>query len=218
MRGKAARAFSDTMPVLAGYLVLGMGFGMVLASHGYGAGWAFCMSVFIYAGSMQYAAINLLSGSASLLTAAVATLAVNARHIFYGISMADRYKNAPKKAYLIFGLTDETYSLVSAGEKDLEYCFFVTLFNHIYWISGSVLGSVLKSALPFDATGIDFALTALFVAIFTEQWLSTKEQFAAAIGVLASALCLITFGTANFLIPAMVLITAILALYGRKKA
>lgn len=206
------RALRSTIPVLAGYVVLGMGFGIILESKGYGVIWAFFMSLLIYAGSMQYAAINLITGGASLITTAITTLMVNGRHLFYGLSMVEKYKDAGKaKPYLIFTLTDETYSLVCGEKKeDKSYYLFVSLFNHIYWISGSVLGAVIGSFLTFDTKGIDFALTALFITVFVEQWLSSEDHKSALIGVLSSVACLIVFKSENFLIPSMLLITLLL--------
>lgn len=221
MKQDMKRAFRDSLPVLAGYIVLGMGFGILLATKGYGVWWALAMSVFIYAGSMQYLAIDLLAGGASLLSAALTTLLVNARHLFYGISMVDRYKGAgKKKPYLIFALTDETYSLVCNTEGSHRYCFLVSLLNQIWWVTGSVLGSLLGGILPFSTEGIDFALTALFVTVFVEQWKSTKDHLPSIIGVVASVLCLLLFGAGGFLIPSMVLITAALSVlkFVRKEA
>ena len=210
------KAFFATIPVMAGYLVLGIGFGMVLRSRGFGAFWALAMSAGIYAGSMQYVAIDLLTGGVSLITAALTTLAVNARHLFYSISMIDKYKNQKKKKFLIFTLTDETYSLVcsDAAEKlgdASNYYFYVSLFDYLYWITGSIMGSILGSVLPISTEGIDFALTALFLTVFVEQWLSTKNHFSAITGVTSSVLCLVMFGSDNFLIPTMILITCMLA-------
>ena len=221
MKQDMKRAFRNSLPVLAGYIVLGMGFGILLATKGYGVWWALAMSVFIYAGSMQYLAIDLLAGGASLLSAALTTLLVNARHLFYGISMVDRYKGAgKKKPYLIFALTDETYSLVCNTEGSHRYCFLVSLLNQIWWVTGSVLGSLLGGILPFSTEGIDFALTALFVTVFVEQWKSTKDHLPSIIGVVASVLCLLLFGAGGFLIPSMVLITAALSVlkFVRKEA
>lgn len=204
---KAVRA---TFPVFSGYIVLGFGFGIVLHSKGFGILWALCMSLFIYAGSMQYVAIDLLSGGASVITMALTTVLVNARHLFYGISMIDKYKSAGKfKPYLIFALTDETYSLVCTEEEknSHRYHFLVSLFNHIYWVGGTVLGAAVGSAFDFAPKGIDFALTALFVTVFVEQWLSSKDHAAAIIGALSSVICLIIFGADSFLIPAMLTIT-----------
>ena len=227
MKKSAVRAaFLDTVPVMAGYLFLGFGFGIVLYQSGYGVLWALAMSLFIYAGSMQYLTVSLLSGGAGLLTAAMTTLLVNARHLFYGISMVDTYKGAgKKKPYMIFALTDETYSLVSQnqmpdGVSRHSYCFLVSLFDQIYWVVGSVVGSVAGSVLPFNFEGIDFALTSLFVTIFVEQWLSTDNHKPAIIGVAATALCLALFGRDLFLIPSMVIIAVSLTLMqktGRRK-
>lgn len=214
-------AFLDSVPILAGYVVLGAGFGIILKSKGYGVLWAIAMSVFIYAGSMQYVAIDLLAGGASLISAAVTTLLINARHAFYGISMIEQYRDAGKKRpYLIFALTDETYSLVCGkklpeGINKHNYYFLVSLFDQIYWIAGSVLGSALGSVLKISFEGIDFALTALFVTVFVEQWLSTKDHIYAITGVVSSVLCLIIFGSGSFLIPSMVLITLSLTLLRR---
>ena len=205
-------AFRDTVPVMTGYLFLGFGFGILLHQSGYGVAWSFAMSLFIYAGSMQYMAVSLLTGGAGLLTAALTTLVVNARHLFYGISMVEGYKGTgKKKPYLIFALTDETYSLVSREPKpDQNYCLAVSMMDQIYWVSGSVLGSLAGSLLPFDFTGIEFVLTALFVTIFVEQWLSTKDHRPAIAGVAATAICLLIFGKDIFLIPSMAAITSIL--------
>ena len=207
-------AFLDTLPVMSGYVVLGFGFGILLHRSGYGLVWSFCMSLFIYAGSMQYMAVSLLSGGAGLLTAALTAFVVNARHLFYGISMVEAYRGAgKKKPYLIFALTDETYSLVSRQrEPDLGYCFLVSLFDQIYWVAGSVLGSLAGSLLPVNFEGIEFVLTALFVTMFVEQWLSSKDHGPALIGLLATAACLLLFGKDIFLIPSMAAIAAILIL------
>lgn len=215
------KAFWDTLPVMAGYLFLGVGFGIILQQNGYGPLWALAMSLFIYAGSMQYVGIGLLTGGASLLTAALTTLMVNARHLFYGLSMIEPYKGAGRrKAYLIFALTDETYSLVSRKlPEDVErisYCFFVSLFDQCYWVLGSILGS-LAGNLPVDFTGIDFALTALFVTVFVEQWLGSKNHLPALVGVICAAVCLVLFGADNFLIPTMILIAAILVMLQKVK-
>jgi len=210
------RAFLDTLPVMAGYVFLGFGFGILLQQSGYGFPWAVAMSLFIYAGSMQYLTVGLLTGGAGLLTAALTTVLVNARHLFYGISMVDVYKGAGrKKPYMIFALTDETYSLVSqnqvpAGISRHGYCFLVSLFDHIYWVAGTGLGSLTGKFLPINYEGIEFALTALFVTIFVEQWLSTKNHMPAIIGTASTLLCLLIFGKDIFLIPSMVIIAVVL--------
>lgn len=206
------KAFIDTLPVMAGYITLGIGFGVLLKNAGLGIGWALLMSLFIYAGAMQYLIISLITGGASFITIAITTLMVNARHLFYGISMIDRYKNTgKKKPYLIFALTDETYSLVcNSKEVSSNYYFLVSLFDQIYWVTGSIVGSLLGTLLTFNSEGIEFALTALFVTVFTDQWLSTKNHIPAIIGVVISVICLSIFGRDNFLIPTMILIGAIL--------
>ena len=216
LKQTAKTAFLHTIPVMTGYLFLGFGFGIILQQNGYGVLWALAMSLFIYAGSMQYVGVGLLTGGVSLLTAAVTTLMVNARHLFYGISMVDAYKGTGKrKPYLIFALTDETFSLVSQGAPEkvdrVGYYFLVSLLNQCYWVVGSMLGS-LTGKLPVDFTGIDFALTALFITIFVEQWLTTRNHFPALVGVLSAGACLIVFGADGFLIPTMAIIAAILIL------
>lgn len=217
MKKAAMRAaISDTTPVMAGYLFLGFGFGILMYQNGYGVLWAVAMSVFIYAGSMQYVAVGLLASGAGVVTAALTTVLVNARHLFYGISMIDAYQGAGrKKPYLIFALTDETFSLVSQnrvpeGMDRHSYCFLVSLLDQCYWVTGTLLGGVAGSVLPLNLEGIDFALTALFVTIFVEQWLSTKNHRPAEIGVLSTVVCLLIFGKNMFLIPAMVIITLLL--------
>lgn len=216
------KAFIATVPVLSGYLVIGLSFGVVLQSRGYGVLWSAAMSTFIYAGSMQFVAVELMSSAASLLTVALTTVMVNMRHVFYGLSMIDRYKNTGKAwPYLIFALTDETYSLVCnppemKAEDEKSFYILVSVLDHIYWIAGSVLGSLLGSVLPFSTEGIDFALTALFVSVFMEQWLSTKDHVPALMGLGASVLCLLFFGPDSFLIPSMLLILLGLTLYRRK--
>ena len=220
----AKYAFKQSVPIMAGYIVLGMGFGVLLESKGYGVLWAIAMSVFIYAGSMQYVAINLITGGASLIATALMMLMVNARHLFYGISMLDKYKNTGKyKPYLIFALTDETYSLVCSGKipegvDRNKYYFLVSLFDQVYWVIGSVIGSVVGSVLNFNTAGIDFSMTALFLVVFVEQWKSTKDHRSAIAGVAASVLCLLVFGPSSFLIPSMISITVILTVMrGRRR-
>lgn len=221
-RNTIQQAFMKSVPVMAGYFVLGFGFGILLRNAGYGVLWALAMSLLIYAGSMQYVGVGLLSGGASVLAASVTTVMVNARHLFYSISMIARYKDAGRyKPYLIFALTDETYALlcdgsVPEGADAGRYRFLVSLFNHSYWVIGSVLGDLLASVLPFSTEGIEFSMTALFVASFAEQWITADDHIPAVTGLLSTLLCLLLFGPAQFLIPAMLLITFVLtALRGR---
>ena len=224
MKNVVKKAFVASLPILTGYIFLGIGFGILLQRSGYGIIWAFAMSVFIFAGSLQYAAVGLLAGGASFITVALTTFLVNARHIFYGISLIDKFKNTGKrKPYLIFGLTDETYALLVKDNSDIEkdklptYYFLVTLFDHSYWITGCVLGAFIGSILPFDTEGIDFVLTALFITIVTDQWLKTKNHIPFIIGAVASVLALVIFGSENFLIPAMILIATSLLIMGKIK-
>ena len=211
-------AFIKSLPVMAGYVVLAIGFGILMKEAGYGLFWTFLMSFTIYAGSMQFVAVSLLSSGASLISAGLTTLMVNARHLFYGVSMIEKYKNAgKKKLYLIFALTDETYSLLCGddypeGEDKHWYSFFVSLFNQSYWVLGSVIGSILGSLITFNTAGIDFSMTALFVTVFVEQWLTTKNHLPAIAGLLCSLGCLLIFGPDGFLIPTMISITIVLSL------
>lgn len=208
-----------TFPVFTGYIVLGIGFGILMVKNGFGIGWVLAMSLFIYAGSMQYLGISLLTGGAGILQTAIATLMVNARHLFYGISMVDKYKDMGKaKPYLAFSLTDETYSLVCSekvpeGVKPAKYFLLLSVFNHFYWVLGSCLGALLGNIITFDTTGIDFSMTALFVTVFVQQWIDNKEHFPAITGLAASVVCLSIFGSENFLIPTMILILIILLVW-----
>ena len=201
---------------MAGYIVLGIGFGILAKVNDISVLWVFLMSLFIYAGSMQFVGISLITGGASLITTAITTLLVNARHLFYSISMVDKYRGSGfKKPYLIFGLTDETYSLVcnddaEEGFDKHKFYFLITILNQSYWITGSLIGAILGGIISFNTAGIDFAMTALFVTVFVEQWKSTKEHRPALIGLGATALCLIIFGSENFLIPSMALIAVLL--------
>ena len=217
------KALTAALPVMYSYLIIGMGFGVVVQSRGFGPLWAGAMSVFIYAGSMQFVALELIGSGASLLTAAITTVMVNLRHVFYGLSMVDKYKTTGAfKPYLIYALSDETYSLVCnppellPGEQRYFY-LLVSSMDQACWVLGSSLGGLLGAALPFSTQGIDFALTALFVSVVAEQWLSTKEHTPALLGLGLSLLCLLLFGADQFLMPAMVLIMLGLSLYRRGK-
>ena len=210
------QAFYKSIPVMAGYIVLGTGFGILMHNAGYGVLWTAAMSIFIYAGSMQYVGVNLLTGGASVITTALTTVMVNARHLFYSISMVDLYKDAGKyKPYMIFALTDETYSLLCDGKAPEG----ADPNAHSYWVTGSILGSLLGAVIPFSTAGIEFSMTALFIAAFTEQWLTTRDHIPALTGLLSTLVCLILFGRDRFLIPAMLLITLVLTLLrGREES
>lgn len=216
------RAFKDSLPILAGYLALGMGFGVMLQSKGYSFWWAILMSCTMFAGSGQYAGVDFLASGASILTTAVMTFIINARHFFYGFSLLDKYKGAGVlKPYMIFGLTDETYSIVCSAKlgddiNHKKYYFLLTALNQLYWITGCVSGAVAGAFLPFDSKGIDFAMTALFIVIIVEQWLGTKEHLPAILGIATTVICLIIFGADLFIIPSMVLIAAELLLFRKK--
>lgn len=211
-------AFYKSIPVMTGYLVLGMGFGILLASRGYSFLWAMLMSSTIYAGSMQYVAVDLLSAGASFISAALMTLMVNARHLFYGLSMLEDYKETGKaKPYLIFSLTDETYSLVCAAKLPetidrKRYYLYLSVLNQCYWVLGSVIGGLIGTLISFDFSGVEFSMTALFVVIFVEQWENAHNHLPAIIGVSVSLLCLFLFGISDFLIPSMAGITICLLL------
>lgn len=219
--------FLDTVPVLTGYLFLGAGFGILLGEKtGLGIGWSLGMALFMLAGSGQYLAVSMIADHASIISAAIATFLVNARHIFYGISMIEPYKGiGKKKFYMIFSLTDETYSLVTQNEPPegmsrRSYCFWVSLLDHAYWLVGCSLGSLLGSTLPISFEGVEFVLTALFVTMFVEQWLTHKNHLPAIIGVGSTILCLALFGKDIFLIPSMAMIAVLLTVTrktGRRK-
>lgn len=215
--------FPRTVPVLAGYISLGIAFGILLSNAGYGVLWALSMSVFVYAGSAQFLLVELLAKNAPILHAAILVLILNFRHFFYGISMIIRYKNKGLlKPYLIFGLTDETFALLSAdnipdGISESEYYITVTIFNHIYWISGSVIGSVAGSFIHFNTTGLDFAMTALFAVLVIDQWKHKKEHSSALIGAFVTTLLLIILGPEYFIIPSLFIIVIILLIANRKE-
>ena len=210
MKDKFKKAFIDTLPVMTGYLVLGAGFGILMDTNGFSFIHSLLMSVFIYAGSLQYIGISLLATNTSFISIVLTSFLVNARHLLYGISMFSKYKNTGKrKPYLIFSLTDETYSLVSSS-KDKEYFFIVSILDHLYWITGTVLGSLISNVVSFNTEGLDFVLTALFIVIFIEQWLNSKDNFSALSGLLITSICLMIFGKDNFLIPSMIIIVVTL--------
>ena len=212
-------ALHAVVPVVAGYLVLGAAFGILLYDAGYGFIWSLLMSTFIYAGSMEFAGVSLLTGGATLVSTALMTLLVNARHMLYGISMLDQYRDmGPAKPYLIFSLTDETYAVLCGGTPEGAdrrlYPLLVSFIDQLCWVIGSLLGSLIGSSLSINTAGIDFAMTALFLVIFVEQLLSTRDHLPAAAGVGISLLCLVLCGPDRFLIPSMVLLLASLTLYG----
>ena len=215
MRPSIKTALRDSLVILPGYLVLGIGFGVLMDTKGFGLLHSFLMAVFIYAGSMQYVGVELLASATSYLTVFIMTIMVNIRHLFYGIGMLDKYKDLKKhKLYDIFALTDETFSIVCnrkmSGLNKEYYYFYLSLFNHCYWITGCVLGSILGDVLPFDFRGIEFSMTVLFIVVVIDQWEKNKDHTPVILSFIASIACLIYFGRDNFLIPSMALIIVIL--------
>jgi len=211
-------AFPHTIPVLTGFTFIGIAYGILMNSKGYGFGWSALFSLIVFAGSSQYVAITFLISVFNPVYALLMALMINARYLFYGISLLEKYKDTGRlKPFLIFGLCDETFSIVysTVPPKDVDknwFMFFITLLNYIYWALGSAAGGLLGSIISFNTKGLDFVLTALFVIIFMEQWKSQKEHRPAVIGVLCSVICLIVFGPDNFIIPSMIAILAALAM------
>ena len=215
-------AFTATIPVLCGYLFIGFAFGVMLRDIGFGSIWSFFCSLSIYAGSGQYLLVSLLAARASLVTVAVMTLLLNCRHIFYGLSFLETFHAmGHRKWYMIFSLTDETYSLLCSlktpdGVDPAAMRFLISVLDQSYWIIGSVIGAIIGGVLPFDTTGIDFAMTALFTVIFVEQWKSSKCHIPAFLGLGAAAVSLTLLGPDNFILPAMMAICVMLvALRGK---
>lgn len=215
-------AFLSSIPVMMGYIVLGIAFGMLLESKGYGVIYALLMSVFIYAGSMQFVAINLLTSGASLISAAIMTLLINARHMVYGLSMIKKFEGMGKlKPYMIFSLTDETYSLlvgsqVPDGCDQKYYLFLISFFDQCYWILGSLIGAFVGSLMTINTTGLDFAMTALFVVIVLEQFLTSERHIYTYLGFGVSIVCLLIFGSESFIIPSMIgIILGLLVMYNK---
>ncbi|MDL2325424.1 AzlC family ABC transporter permease [Ruminococcaceae bacterium OttesenSCG-928-A16] len=208
-------AFPVTIPVLAGYLFMGMAFGMLLQSAGYNAWWAFFMALFIYAGSGQFLAVGILAAGFNPLLAFFMTLMVNARHIFYGISMLERFKNFGKaKWYMVLSLTDETFALLTAavppkGVEAKPFYLAIAMLDHFYWIAGCTLGGLFGAALPINTKGIDFVMTALFVVILLEQWQQKSNRIPAIIGLGGSLLCRVVFGPQWFILAAMALLLVV---------
>ena len=216
------KAFPYTIPVLFGYLFLGSAFGILLSSKGYGPVWALIMSVTMYAGSGQFVAIGFLTSPFDLINAFVVTLMVNLRHLFYGLSLLERFKAAGKKRfYMMFSLTDETYSLLCGikapkGVDEHQFYCSIGFLDHIYWIASCVLGNIIGSTIPFNSEGIDFVMTALFMVIFLDQWKDSKTHIPQFLGIGASLLCLLIAGANNFLLPAMSLILILSGIFKRR--
>lgn len=220
MKNKTATiqyAFKKSLPVLFGYLFLGSAFGIMLYDAGYNWPWAAFISVVVFAGSGQFLLVSLLSSAASIPTVAFMTLFINSRHMFYGLSLIDKFKAGGwRYPFMIFSLTDETYSVnvsIQSVPKDVDEPharYLIGELDHFYWILGSVLGSLLSQSLPVDFTGIDFSMTALFTVIFIDLLIDTKNRICGAVGIFCAFICLMIFGADNFLLPALVLTVILL--------
>lgn len=211
-------AFPYTLPILAGFLFLGTAYGIYMNLSGFSPLYPICMSLIIFAGSMEFVTVDLLLGVFDPVGAFLLSLMVNARHLFYGLSMLDKYKGVGKKRwYLIFGLCDEAFSInctvdVPLGVDRGWFYFFVTLLNHSYWVMGATLGGLLGALIPTQLEGLDFVMTALLVVIFLDNWLKEASHISSVLGVGLSLICLLLFGSGNFMIPAMLLILGVLTL------
>ncbi len=216
---KAFRAaFPLTVPIFAGFCFLGMAYGIYMNAAGFSPWYPFFMSMLIFGGSLEFIAVSMLLAPFAPLQAFIVALMVQARHIFYGLSMLEKFRGTGwKKPYLIFGMCDETFSInftakVPEGVDRGWMMFFVTLLNQLYWVSGATIGAIAGSMLSFDTHGVEFVMTAMFTAIFMEQWMKERLHYTAIIGIIATAVCLAVFGADSFLIPAMAAIVIILTI------
>lgn len=211
-------AFPYTIPIFAGFWFLGMTYGIYMNVSGFSFLYPMLMSITIFAGSMEFITVDLLLGSFNPVQAFLMTLMINARHLFYGISMLDKFRGTGlKKLYLIFGMCDESFSINYTAKipPDVDrgwFMFFVTLLNHFYWFSGSTLGGIFGSLIHFNTEGLDFVMTAMFTVIFLEQWLKDRQHISALLGLGISLLCLWIFGADNFIIPSMAAMLMMLTL------
>lgn len=221
VRAALRAAFPYTVPILTGFLFLGIAYGVYMNVSGFPAIYPIVMSLTVFAGSMEFVAVNLLLGAFDPLGALALTLLVNARHLFYGIAMLDKYRDVGKKRwYLIFGLCDESFSIncaadVPEGVDRGWFYFFVTLLNHAYWVCGATLGGLFGSLLELELEGLEFVMTALLAVLFLEQLMKERDHTSALLGVGMSLVCLVIFGSGGFVIPAMLAILAGLTLLRR---
>lgn len=210
--------FPKTIPILAGFTFLGIAYGVYMHSLGFSAIYPILMSVLIFSGAMEFVAGSLLLISFSPLSAFLLSLMINARHLFYGISMLDKFKGTGKKKYyLIYGMCDESFVINSTIDQPETLnkgwmMFYVTLLNQLYWVGGVAIGSLFSSLITFNTDGLEFVMTALFVVIFLDQWMKERYHISSLTGIFASALCLVIFGPENFIIPAMIIILIVLSL------
>ncbi len=219
MRIKALKsAFPQTIPIFTGFWFLGMAYGIYMNASGFSFVYPLCMSLLIYGGSLEFVAVEMLLSPFAPLQTFIMALLIQARHLFYGLSMLDKFKGLGwKKYYLIFGMCDETFSVNCSADipEDVDrgwFYFWVTLLNQFYWSAAATTGGIVGSLLKIDTSGISFVMTAMFVVIFLEQWLKEKEHSASLIGLAVSVLCLAVFGPDSFMVPTMVLIVGLLAL------
>ena len=209
-------AFPHTIPIFAGFCFLGMTYGIYMKVSGFAFWYPMLMSLVIYGGSLEFVAVSMLLAPYAPMQAFLMTLMIQARHLFYGIALLDKFRGMGwKKPYLIFSLCDETFSVNCTAEipEDVDrgwFYFFVTLLNQIYWVLGATAGGLVGGLIRFNTEGLDFVMTAMFVVIFLEQWRKEKRHDSAAVGMAASVVCLAIFGADNFLIPTMVCILAVL--------
>lgn len=223
MKRKALKAaFPYTIPIFTGFCFLGLAYGIYMNTAGFSFVYPMFMSLLIFGGSLEFVAVEMLLSPFAPMQVLIMTLLIQARHLFYGISMLEKYKGTGwKKFYLIFGMCDETFSINCTAEipEDVDkgwFMFFVTLLNQIYWVASATIGGLVGSLLKFDTTGISFVMTAMFTVIFLEQWLKEKNHTASVIGIVVSAVCLICFGADSFMIPTMIAILAVLSLLRNK--
>ncbi len=212
-------AFPKTLPILAGFSFLGFSYGVYMNVSGFSFIYPMLMSLTIFGGSLEFVAVTMLLGSFAPLQTFLMTLMIQARHLFYGIAMLDKFRGTGfKKLYLISGMCDESFSIncsaeIPPGIDRGWFMFFVTLFNQFYWVAGATLGGLAGQLITFNTEGLEFVMTAMFVVIFIEQWLKEKRHYTALTGVLASAVCLVVFGADSFMIPTMVCILCFITLF-----
>jgi 4-azaleucine resistance transporter AzlC len=222
MRKKALKAaFPYTIPIFAGFWFLGLAYGIYMNVSGFSFVYPMVMSLIIFGGSLEFVAVEMLLSPFAPVQVIIMTLLIQARHLFYGISMLEKFKDMGwKKFYLIFGMCDETFSINYTAQipEDVDrgwFMFFVTLLNHFYWVSGATIGGLVGSLIHFNTDGISFVMTSMFVVIFMEQWMKEKRHISAYIGLGAAALCLFIFGADSFMIPTMIMIIVLLAAFRR---
>lgn len=222
IRKAFAAAFPNTIPIFAGFWFLGMTYGIYMNVSGFSFWYPMLMSLTIFAGSIEFVTVHMLLGAFNPLQALAMTLMINARHLFYGISMLEKYRGTGwKKFYLIFGMCDESFSINYTARipKDVDrgwFMFAVTLLNHFYWFSGATLGGIFGSLIHFNTEGLEFVMTAMFIVIFLEQWMKEKDHRSGILGLVLSGICLIAFGADHFIIPAMLAILAVLTVMRTK--